>query len=476
LLFFDYNNYGYGKVGLIVNPAYYYSLINRTIGLFSDAAYTYDKRYTIFGSIRKDENSALGIGTNRTGTPFYSIGAAWNISNEAFYHIPWLPELKFRATFGYNGNVNPTVTGTQQIIYSASAQTNNLFSANPLDQNSATNNLLRAERTAETNLGLDFGFIGGRISGSVNYYDKITSDLISTAATDPSTGFNSLEFNTASLNGWGEELRLNTINIRTDKFSWSSSILFSHNREKVTKLFTGAAQTEYQAVNGYPSYNVGADLSRLYAYRWAGLDPANGNQRGYLNGKPYDVNTDQQFADVTNQPMAGARYLGSSVPVYFGSFGNTFRYKSFTLSAIIQYQLDWYFRRPLSNLVDYSDLFGPYSGYNQIQGAEYAQRWQKPGDELHTNVPSQAYGASSSRDQFYQFADINVENGNNVRLQEVNISYTFSKKTGFLKNSTLFFHASNLGILWRANKLGLDPDVNDVPIPKTYSIGFNANL
>lgn len=101
---------------------------------------------------------------------------------------------------------------------------------------------------------------------------------------------------------------------------------------------------------------------------------------------------------------------------------------------------------------------------------------QKPGDELHTNVPSLTYPASQTRDSFYQLADINVLKADHVRLQEVNLSYLFGKNNWFIKNPRIFVSVSNLGIIWRANKLGLDPDINDYPRPRTYSLGLNANF
>lgn len=443
----------------------------RTISTYANAAYTYNRKYTLSGSIRRDLSSAFGIGTNKGGTPFYSLGTSWNIANENFYQISFLPRLQLRGTFGYNGNVNSLISARPIITYSPSAGTNGLPTA--ITGRDATNNELRPERTAITNLGIDFGFKNNRVSGSIEYYNKQTKDLITSNILDPSTGFSSLIYNTADMHGWGTDLTLNSLNLKSGLFSWGSNFLFSYNRVKVVRLFTAGAQTAAQVVGGTPAYNEGYDLSRLFAYSWAGLDHITGNPMGYLNGLPKVLSTTADVAAVTNQPIFTAKYFGSAVPVYYGSFRNTFRYGEFSISANFLYKLGYYFRRPVSDLVRYATLFNTN---NLIQGAEYSRRWQRPGDEVYTNVPSMTYPGNSARDVFYQYADINVQKADHVRLQEVNLSYSLSKKNWFLKNPRIYANVSNLGIIWRANKFGLDPDINDYPNPRTYAFGFSANF
>lgn len=447
----------------------------RTYSLFSNLAYTYLQRYTLSGSVRKDVSSEFGIGTNRTGTPFYSLGAGWNISSEPFYKSDWLPSLKLRVTFGYNGNVNPLVSTSPLIQYSSPIIGDNRLKYAVVS--SATNNNLRAEKTATTNYGIDFGTKNNRISGSLEYYDKLTTDLLANNPVDPTTGFNQQVFNTATLHGWGIDFTINSLNLQAGKFSWNSSFLFSYNKVKVKKLFTAFATTAQNVVlnaNGVP-YNEGYDLSRLFAFKWAGLNPTTGDPMGILNGQPVVISSNSTGSNILNQigsaPLSTTHYFGSAVPVYYGSFRNTFRYGNFSVSANFLYKLGYYFRRPSSSLALYNNLFN-----GTIIGSEYNQRWQKPGDELYTNVPSLVYPATNARDLFYQYSEINVLKADHVRLQEINISYSLSKKNWILKTPRIYANVTNLGIIWRANKLGLDPDINDYPNPKTYSLGFSANF
>ncbi|WP_052496303.1 SusC/RagA family TonB-linked outer membrane protein [Pedobacter lusitanus] len=463
----------------ITNPGF--SFINsRTLSEFANADYSYKKRYTLSASIRKDGSSEFGPGTNKTGTPYYSFGGAWNINKESFYKSSLIPFLKLRMTYGYNGNVNPAITAQPTLLNSPTS---------PIDPytglpytfiaDGATNNKLRPERTGVWNTGLDFGFKGGRISGSLDYYIKKTTDLITNGPLDPSTGYSTLYYNTANLRGQGIDFSLNTKNLQLGRFSWVSAFLFSYNRVKVTKLFVDGAETVSQVIQGDSGgyYNVGADLTRVFAIKWAGLDPATGDPRGYVNGQPVRISNDAAgvtaINNIFNQPRSEAHFFGSAVPVYFGGFRNTFSYGALTVSANIQYKLGYFLRRPATAVVNYRNLYNT----GEPAAAEYANRWQKPGDELTTNVPSAVFTTSTYRDTFYQFADINVMKGDHIRLQEINLSYGINNKPNwFVKNPRIYLNVSNLGIIWKANKFGIDPSVLDYPHPRSYSFGFSANF
>lgn len=441
----------------------------RTYSLYANAAYTYNGRYTLSGSVRKDESNLFGVGTNNHGTPYYSLGSSWNIANEEFYRLNWLPRLQLRATFGYNGNVNPLVQSIATTVQGSTTQNNSLpyLRASGSD---VTNDLLRPEKTGILNLGLDFGLKNNRISGSFEYYRKATTDLLTGNLVDPTTGFSSLIYNTANLLGWGTDFTLNSRNLQAGLFGWSSTFLFSYNRVKIQKLYSPSAFNAGAAVGG--GNNEGYDLSRIFGFKWAGLNPRTGDPQGYVNGQPFAVNNSSTYNTITTQSLSSARYFGSAVPVYSGSVRNTITYGALSLSANLLYRLGYYFRRPLSDIVGYTQLF--VSG--RPQGIEYASRWQGPGDEVKTNVPSQVNSTDQTRDIFYQNSEINVLKADHIRLQEINLSYYLSKKNWFLKNPRIYANVNNLGIIWRANKFGLDPDVNDLPNPRTYSFGFSANF
>lgn len=452
----------------------------RTWSWYSNAAYTYDGRYTLSASVRKDLSSEFGMGTNQHATPYFSVGGSWNINRESFYHFELFPMLRLRTTFGYNGNVNPSVLARPLITYSFFNGVNDLPYVFTSFGSGVTNTKLRPEKTGILNIGLDFETKGRRLSGSLEYYLKHTTDLISIGALDPSTGYTNINFNTGNLKGYGIDLTLNSLNVQANKFRWNSTLLFSYNRVKVTRLYAAAASMAGSVVNnGSGSYNEGFDLSRLFGYKWAGLDPQTGDPRGYLKGQPVSISSNaaglNNYNQIQREPISSLTYFGSAVPVYYGAFRNTFTYASISLSANLMYKLGYFVRRPVAQVVDYSRLYGRSP---ILQGVEYNTRWKQPGDELRTDVPSAVYAANNQyRDQFYYYSDINVIKGDHVRLQEVNLSYSFPGKQGsFIKNPRVYGNVSNIGIIWKANKAGVDPEVFDYPNPRSYNIGFSANF
>ncbi|MCX2451949.1 SusC/RagA family TonB-linked outer membrane protein [Pedobacter sp. PLR] len=447
----------------------------RTFSLYSNAAYTYNKRYTLSASIRNDYSSIFGEGTNEHGAAYFSVGGKWDINKEEFYRIAWLPSLGLKATFGYNGNQNPSISSRPLITYNPPAFVG--YKLPFISRTTGSNRELRPEKAAFFNLALNFGTKNNRITGNLEYYIRKTTDLIANTSLDPSTGFSLQQYNAADIRSTGLDFSINSLNLEFNRFSWKSTFLMSYNRVKVTDLFTDKPNTAGQQISNNPPYNKGADLSRLYAYRWAGLDPATGDPMGYVDGNPVRVTGNLAvFNQIKNAPLSTAHYFGSSVPVYYGSLLNTFKYGNFSATFNFMYKLGYYARRSPYDVLRYSLLINS----NMVQGEEYSRRWQKPGDEKITNVPSMVFpvasGVTDNRDNFYFNSEINVYKADHVRLQEINLSYTLTKNIGFIKSPRFYANINNLGIVWRANKLGIDPDINDYPNPRSYSFGLSASF
>lgn len=459
------------SIGQIPSSSNYFTdFKSRTFSLYSNANYTFDKRYTLSASLRNDASSLFGQGTNKKGAPYYSVGAGWNISNERFYALTSLPYLKLRGSFGYNGNVNAIVSSKPLLGYNAALTTGNLL---PFATTSfITNPELRPEKSGIINIGLDFGLKNNRLTGSVEYYVRKTKDLITSAGLDPSTGYSSQNFNAGSMRSYGTDITLNSINLQTGLFRWTSNLLFSHNRVKITKLYSATANTAIKFVGS--AFMEGYDVSRLAAYRWAGLDPQTGDPMGYVNGVPTRITGDNAVFDaLNNSPLStSTRYFGSAVPVYYGAFRNTFNYSNFSLSVNFLYKFGYYTRRPLPEIMRYDLLVNS----NILGAGEYANRWKQPGDENITNVPSFTFPTNDNRDLFYQNSEINVIKGDHIRFQEINLSYTIRNRNWIIKNPRVYANVNNLGIIWRANKLKIDPEASDYPQPRTYSFGLSANF
>jgi len=472
--YFGFNPRGTG-IAQIPNGQYYQKLTDHYLSYFSNAAYTYDDKYTISASGRIDESNLFGVNTNQKAVPLYSAGLLWDVSKEEFYHIDWLPQLKMRTTFGYNGNVNKTATAIATIIQQGNSLYNGMPYANIANPGNPN---LEWEKDRMINLGLDFDFKNQIISGSIEAYFKKGINLFGNAALPPSTGYQTFFGNTASTSGNGIDLTLNSHNIYHEKFKWLTTFLYSHAVDKVTKYNAQATTSDYltdgSGNGGTITPLVGAPIFGVYSYRSGPLTHNTGDPQGYLNGQ---LSTD--YADILKDtPVNGLIYNGPSRPTSYGSLRNTFIYNEWSLSFNVIYKLGYVFRR---SSISYEGLYNSWLG-----NKDFDKRWQKPGDELKTTVPSMPLPpVDDNRDFFYTFSQTLVDNGDNVRLEDISLNYDLTRllwKRSPFTHLTIYAYVNNVGILWRANHDGLDPDVYSapgttaLPLPRTYSLGLKSNF
>ncbi|EHQ25214.1 SusC/RagA family TonB-linked outer membrane protein [Mucilaginibacter paludis] len=482
-------NVGYatvtGNTFNLASPTSQADKTRRYLSYYGNAAYTYNNKYVLTGSVRYDDYNNFGLDRQYRATPAWSAGAKWNLSDEAFMkQFTWIDHLALRATYGINGNISTTVYPFTYISIGTDGTTglpnsSILYTANPQ---------LKWEKTYVTNLAADFSFLNSRISGSVDYYKKNSKDILASFAINNTyTGnINSgvIVQNSSHITGKGVDLSLNGIAYNTKDWRWNLGGTFSYNTnqledERYTKQYTSSAfaTTSYYANPSALAYLSGYPTDKIMVFRNAGLD-ANGLTQVYAE--------DGSIIKATTAaiPTLGAlKYAGRRVAPYYGSWNTSVRYKDFTLFALTTYQFGNVFLKP---------SIGTYStNINQVKydlSADIANRWQKPGDEATTNVPglngtSTAVNASLVR---YQYSDINVLKGDYIRLREVSLSYqlpTALTNKVMIKNAKLGFAVRNLGLLWTANKQGYDPDfVNSLdrtyslPATPSYILSLNVNL
>lgn len=318
------------------------------------------------------------------------------------------------------------------------------------------------------NFGLDFAFKNDRIKGSLDYYRKNSTDLLASTAVDPTVGVGNMTKNTADLIGHGLDLDL-TANIIRGKLNWQSQLVFSYVTNKVTRYYA-VAQTPFTLLtDGYSINPVpGKAPYSLISYKWAGLDPATGDPMVYYLGAP-----SKDYASIGSKATINDLvFSGTTRPPYYGNFINSVSFQGFTLTANMAFKFSYWFRR---QALSYNTLFNQWAG-----NREFSQRWQKPGDETSTNVPSMIYPVNNNRDRAYIFSSASVERGDLIRLQDLSLNYTFDKlrvgKT-VIQSSQLYIYAANCGILWRANNKGLDPDYGtSTPPPLSISLGIKTTF
>lgn len=456
-----------GGSAYIPNGQSFSERVNRYTSFFGNLAWTFRERYTLSGSLRRDASNLFGLATNEKWSPFWSAGAAWNILREDFLSSRMLSTLKLRASFGYSGTVDPSKSAVTVMQYVM----NDSYSGLPGSLvTQFANSELRWEKVSTTNIGLDFGLFDQRISGSLEWYRKNGIDLFGPSPIDYTAGLmsNTVIRNIANMTASGMDLNFRFRPL-SGSFQWYPGLILSIYKDKTTDYFMPEGSLFFPTSGGSISPLVGKPLNAILSYRFGGLDPENGDPLGYLNKA---ISKDYGSIAYTANSADSLVYNGSSTPRIFGAFSNSFQWKGFSLSVNITYKLGHYFRR---STIGYEQLFNQGNGHG-----DFAKRWQQPGDEAHTSVPSMVFPTVWGRDGFYQSSDITVSKADHIRLQFINLSYDFKEslfKKGPFRSLQLYMNASNLGLLWKANNAGIDPDYNDViPPSRTWAIGLRAEF
>ncbi|MBB5440661.1 TonB-linked SusC/RagA family outer membrane protein [Pedobacter sp. AK017] len=460
----------FGQSAQIPNNISFSKFTDRYISYFSNLAYTFLSKYTLSLSGRIDKSNLFGVNINQKSIPLYSIGVSWDLNKESYYNVNWLQKSKLRITYGSNGNVNRSVAAVTTTRQYSNSFYNNLPWATI---SSPGNPELRWEKVKLVNFGYDFELKSKIISGSIEYYRKKASDLFSTSQLAPSTGFVNFYGNTASTKGEGWELTLNSINVKSRKFCWLTSLIYNAVQDKVTEYYEEPTVNNILQIgpgNGGTIYPIiDKPLFAMYSYKSSILNPENGDPQGYVNN---ELSTNY-FDIISKTKKEDLIFHGSSRPTSFGSFRNSFIYDRFNLSVNLVYKLNYFFRR---NSIDYYALFIAGRGHQ-----DFYKRWQTSGDELKTTVPSIQYPPNDiNRDMFYTYSDKLVTKGDHVRIQDISLSYEFKDFAPF-RSFEIFTYINNVGILWKANNEGLDPDLyygqtNVSPIPRTLSAGIKATF
>lgn len=453
--------YNPSSSGRIPNAEKSSLLTDNFVSWFSNASWTYDGKYILSGSARFDRSNLFGVNTNQKGVPLWSAGLAWDIAKENFYKADWLPSLKLRATYGVSGNLERTLSAyTTATYYGGAGQYTGYPFASIVNP---PNPDLRWERINMLNFGIDFATKGNRLSGSLEYYRKKGTDIIGDAPYPASSGIITFRGNTAQTEGNGIDINLNGRIIEQQHISWLSTLLISHATDKVTRFLLRATASSYVQqqipVEGKPLYGI-------YSYAWAGLDPKTGDPQGLLNGEV----SKNYSAILGSTPDEQVIYHGSARPTWFGAWRNTVRWKKLTLSASVSYRLGYYFRM---NSIIYGSDMGLANGHG-----DYAKRWQTPGDETGTNVPSAPQSRNNGRDLFYTYSSALVEKGDHIRLQDARLSWQpgANLTKHWARHAEVFLYANNIGLIWKATKADIDPDWAYQTPPFALSAGISLTF
>lgn len=420
------------------------------------AEYDYQQRYYFSASLRRDGSSRFSP-DNRWGT-FWSVGASWKLAQEAWLkETGWLDALTLRASYGGQGNDN---IGSYYAYKSLYVINNNLGEGGTY-RDSLYNPRLKWETNLNLNLGVDFAMLDNRISGSVEYFQRKSKDLLYSLPLALSTGYDAIDENIGSLKNMGVELQLRGVPVRNRDFSWTVDLNVTHYKNKITEL------PQKEIISGTKKLMVGTSIYDFFIREWAGVDPENGKAQWFVTGTDGKKTKTYIYADGTQY------YSGSALPDVYGGFTNTFDYKGLSFSFLITYSLG-------GKILDNDVTFLMHNGNNPGRAwhEDMLNRWTP--QHKNTDIPVLTTDNSGWTQTSTRF----LYDATYGRLKSVNLSYTLPKSIldkARLNRVTVYLQGENL-LTWYNHK-GMDPEqaVNGVtyyryPAVKSVSAGLNLSF
>ena len=339
---------------------------DRIVSWISKVDYNYKNKYYLSGSYRRDGTSRL-LKNNRWGN-FWSVSGAWNISRENFLESTrhWLDNLRLKLSYGTNGT-QPGGYFYSQSLYTVSYKHNE----NPaLKVDTYGNPRLTWENSYTWNAGLDFSLWGKRFSGVIEYYNKHTKDLIDWPKVPIMSGWSSIVGNEGELRNTGVEITLESRNIDTEDFLWTTNFNISYMRAVVEKLKNESISSPYIT-------RQGEKLNSFYVREWLGVDPQTGLAKFRKNTHDDNGKLIDSKSITTNPGEAERVIVGTGYPDWFGGLTNRFTYKGFELSFLLTFTL--------GGMLADNSFYSVSSQVDELGGTNYRRDatnyWRKPGDK-----------------------------------------------------------------------------------------------
>ncbi len=444
---------------------------DRFVAFFASLGYSYDDRYTFNMTGRYDGSNRLGKSKSARWLPTWNLSGAWHIKREKFMEdVDLISALNLRATYGLTASMGPASNAMAIYINEVSFRPYQVEKENQIILRELENQDLTWEKQYETNVGFDMGIIDNRISVSADIYYRRGFDLIGYVSTSGIGGQSYKAANYADMKSSGVEFTLNTRNIYTRNFSWTSNLTFSYNENEITRLGSipsvfDLVREEGGAVEGYP-------VKGLFSVPFEKLDESGFPILTDSYGESSNIGVSFQSRNVKY-----LKYEGPIDPKIVGGFDNKFKYKGLSLNIYFTYQAGNKIRLYPGFKSTYSDV--------QSMSKDMLDRWILPGDEKYTNIPvipsqrqlkenpylKEAYNS-------YNYSTTRVADGGFIRLKDISLSYDFPTE----RNMQLKFAASNVALLYSDKKLnGQDPEFFRaggvaMPLPRQFTLSFKIGF
>lgn len=447
---------------------------NRYVSFYGNASYIFNDRYGLSLSARSDASNLITSEPKYRWSPLWSVGLLWNAHNEDFIkRAAFIDRLTLRATYGQNGNASTASSARTTINTNISSpdDATGIYYGEISDYGNPT---LRWEKTATTNIGLDFAFFNNHLFGSVDYYDKRGTDILGTVTMSAVNGTSTATYNNAEMLNRGVELTLGaTTDIGTVKLT--GTLTYAYNKNRITRLYrelpTVSDVLNAEFVQGYP-------MGAIFTFRYAGMNeegvPLIYNGTTGDNGHEGTTTIDDINIWYDGSP-AMVKYQGTTVSPHTAGLSLNVEWAGFSLSALLNGRFGGKMRMPSFR---YNDL----SSYGK---ANYTAQLHDVLSGSSSMLPLPGEGVDSyvysNWNLFYNCLDINIEDASYVYCREVVLNYTFPKLNGaqkLVKGLGLFCKVENLGLLWSANSKHYNPEyLPGTTAPTlTYTIGAKVSF
>lgn len=440
---------------------------NKYISFYSNASYTYDNKYTISGSVRSDASNFITDNPKLRWSPLWSVGTKWNLKNENFMdRAAIVDRLELRLTYGKNGNVESS-TSTKALLNVGTSlnPSTGTITATIADNG---NPLLRWEKTASTNLGIDFSLFNNQLFGSLDLYNKKGEGIIGVIALPAATGTTSQKFNNAGITNRGIELTIGTnIDIPNTPVHYGTSFNYAYNYNNISSLYNPSLYV-FQMIDG--AFVQGRPVNSVYSFTYLGMKDGvpqvagpNGNSQSFNDVSLYNRGLGLPFLN----------YEGTATPPHTMGWSNNFRIYNFNLSALFIGKMGGVYRDPVFS---YASTIG--------NGKVFVDKYISEVLQGNPNLPGFANPNETKLylwDRYAPNLSSLVESSSYIELKELTLEYSLSKrlcKAININTIKVFAQTRDLGMIWQANSKGYNPDWlpgTNRPV-QTYTFGVNLQF
>ena len=453
---FVFNPYLRDAMGVVTDTHHKYAS-----GYFN-LTYTYDNKYNVFGSFRKDYADVYGLNAKFRGKPLWSVGAGWLIHNEKFMEdMKWINFLKLRASYGVTGNI---YQGATSYMTATSGDLNSDTNLPMGEIQSPANPNLKWEQSRTINIGIDYAFLNSRLRGSLDYYNREGKDIFSNLTLDPTTGFSSMFVNMASMRNRGIELQLTYDWLRAKSrkdWAWTTNFTMSHNSNKVTSV-ENPSTLAYQLIDN--PYVEGYASSALWSYRFAGIS----DQEGEKGLTLWYAEDDNKKHSVQSASVDILEYSGQAEPKVIMGMDNSVRWNGFSLSILMAY----YGGHKMRVLQENETFEVPSTAIPSY----FLNAWTP---ENPTNTPGIGRYSSNSLGLESTYGNIYVQDADFLKIRNIVLGYDFPSqlisRLG-INRLALRFQIDNPKYLWVKNDVNVDPETLGLRNPSSFIFGLNVNF